>query len=62
MSIWFNPAIKIDDIARLGENTMGDFLGMQFTEIGADFLTQILQPTAKSAQRADETKFVGVKP
>jgi 1,4-dihydroxy-2-naphthoyl-CoA hydrolase len=34
MAIWFNPAISPADIAPLGNNTMGDHLGIAFTEIG----------------------------
>ncbi|HEY4110747.1 hotdog fold thioesterase [Puia sp.] len=38
MAIWFNPGVQPADIAPLGKNTMGDHLGIVFTEIGEDFL------------------------
>ena len=38
MSIWFNPAITPADIQPLGAHTIGDQLGIVFTEIGEDYL------------------------
>ncbi len=38
MAIWFNKDVTIKDIKPLGENTMGDLLGIEWTEIGDDFL------------------------
>ena len=38
MSIWFNKAISIDDIKHLGKDTMADFLGLEWVEIGDDVL------------------------
>ncbi|HXB07757.1 MAG TPA: hotdog fold thioesterase [Puia sp.] len=38
MSIWFDPAVKAENIQSLGANTMADFLGIRFTEIGEDYL------------------------
>ena len=38
MSIWFDPAVKAENIQPLGANTMADFLGIRFTEIGEDYL------------------------
>lgn len=38
MSIWFNPAIKAEQIRPLSNNTMGDHLGIEFTEVGEDYL------------------------
>ncbi len=36
--IWFNKDLKVADIARLGDNTMANHIGIQFTEIGPDFI------------------------
>lgn len=36
--IWFNNSIEIGYINDFGKNTLGDHLGMQFTEIGGHYL------------------------
>ncbi len=38
MSIWFNKTIAISDIKDLGSNTMSEYLGMEWMEIGKDHL------------------------
>ena len=38
MYIWFNKNIYLDDLKDLTKNTMADFLGIEWVEIGADFL------------------------
>ncbi len=38
MAIWFYPTVTIDQINPLGQNTMVEFLGIEFTEIGENFL------------------------
>jgi 1,4-dihydroxy-2-naphthoyl-CoA hydrolase len=38
MSIWFEPDLTTDQLQPLGKNTMGDHLGIEFTEVGEDFL------------------------
>lgn len=39
MSIWFNNrSLSLDDLNRLGEGTMADFLGMEWVEAGEDYL------------------------
>lgn len=37
-SIWFNEDLKISDIQSFGENNLGAHLGMEFAELGADYL------------------------
>jgi 1,4-dihydroxy-2-naphthoyl-CoA hydrolase len=37
-SIWFNKDLKIFDIQSFGENNLGAHLGMEFAELGADYL------------------------
>lgn len=38
MSIWFHPGVTPADIQPFGKNTMGDHLGIVFTEIGENYL------------------------
>lgn len=38
MSIWFKKDITLDDLKALGKNTLGEHLGMEWTEIGEDSL------------------------
>ena len=34
-----NPTISISELQKIGENTLGSHLGIEFTEIGKDFLS-----------------------
>jgi len=36
--IWFNKNLSIADLAPLGEGTMAKYVGIEFTEVGPDFL------------------------
>ncbi|MEN9570425.1 MAG: hypothetical protein RL172_1656 [Bacteroidota bacterium] len=38
MSIWFNKSLKLEDLANIGEGTMSETLGMEWMEIGDDYL------------------------
>jgi 1,4-dihydroxy-2-naphthoyl-CoA hydrolase len=38
MSIWFNKTIELVKLKDFTKDTMADFLGMEWTEIGDDFL------------------------
>lgn len=38
MAIWHNPALQISDFAHYSKGTMGEHLGMLFTELGPDYL------------------------
>jgi len=38
MSIWFDPSISIPLHSPLGPGTMGEYLGMEWVEIGPDYL------------------------
>jgi 1,4-dihydroxy-2-naphthoyl-CoA hydrolase len=38
MSIWFEPGLTAAQLQPLSDNTMGQHLGMEFTEVGEDFL------------------------
>ena len=36
--IWFNKRVTIEEILPLGKGTMGEYIGIEWVEIGADFL------------------------
>ena len=38
MSIWFHKNITLADLDKLGKNTMSDHMGLEWVEIGEDFL------------------------
>ncbi len=50
MSIWFKKDLAIADFEHWGKNTMGDFLGMRFTEIGNDYLTMTMPVDERTKQ------------
>lgn len=50
MSIWFNKTLKVEDLSSVGKNTMGEFLGMEFTEIGDDYLKMKMPVNEKTKQ------------
>lgn len=50
MSIWFNKQISVEELNRRGRNTMSDFLGIQFTEVGEDFLTATMPVNERTRQ------------
>ena len=37
-AIWFNKQLHLNDLDGLGKDTMGEFLGMKFTEVGDNYL------------------------
>ena len=38
MPIWFDPSVTVPQLQQLATNTMGAHLGIEFTEIGENFL------------------------
>ncbi|CAN5808481.1 hotdog fold thioesterase [soil metagenome] len=36
--IWFNKSIQLSDIINFGKGTLGEHLGMEFSEIGENYL------------------------
>lgn len=36
--IWFTDNISLDDLVTLGKNTMSEYIGIEFTEIGENYL------------------------
>lgn len=49
MAIWFN-ACRVDDFNRRGKNTLSELLGIQFTEIGDNYLTATMPVDARTRQ------------
>lgn len=50
MAIWFNKTLTIADIQPLGKNTMGEHLGMVFTELGDDYLKATMPVDHRTTQ------------
>jgi len=38
MSIWYNKELSIEDIRPLGKDTMGEYIGIEWLEVGEDFI------------------------
>jgi 1,4-dihydroxy-2-naphthoyl-CoA hydrolase len=38
MPIWFEPNLTADRVQPLGKNTMAEHIGIEFTEVGEDFI------------------------
>lgn len=36
--IWFDPSVRMQDLLHLGKETMGEWLGLEFIELGPDFI------------------------
>ena len=49
MAIWLKE-ISIEDLNRIGKNSMVEFLDIQFTEIGEDFLAATMPVNDKTRQ------------
>jgi len=50
MSIWFKKDLRLEDFAAWGHNTMSEALGMQFTEIGENYLKISMPVNEKTKQ------------
>lgn len=50
MPIWFNKSITLDDIKNFGMDTMSSYLGMQWIEVGEDFLKLSMPVNEKTRQ------------
>ncbi len=50
MSIWFHKNITIDDLAGISSNTMAEFLGLKWVEIGERFLKMSMPVNATTRQ------------
>lgn len=38
MSIWYNKSLKLSDLGAIEPGTMAEFLGMEWTELGEDYV------------------------
>lgn len=50
MSIWFDKSITLAKIKHFGKGTMAEYLGMDWTEIGDDFLKMSMPVDEKTRQ------------
>ena len=50
MSIWFDKSVTLPGKTLLGDDTMADFLGMEWVEIGNDFLRLRMPVNEKTKQ------------
>ncbi len=48
--IWHSLDVSLDQLNETGANTMADLLGMEFTEIGADYLRMIMPVDNRTKQ------------
>ncbi len=48
--IWFSLDISLDQLNEDGQNTMGAYLGMEFTEIGPDYLRAMMPVDHRTVQ------------
>ncbi|RFS20573.1 hotdog fold thioesterase [Chitinophaga silvatica] len=49
-TIWYSKDISLEQLNEQGENTMGDWLGMEFTEIGPDYLRAMMPVDHRTIQ------------
>ncbi len=49
-SIWFQKNIVLDDLHQLGENTMTEYLGLKWVEIGDNYLKMSMPVNATTRQ------------
>jgi 1,4-dihydroxy-2-naphthoyl-CoA hydrolase len=50
--IWFKPGFTLDELQSLGHQTLGEHLGIQFTEIGEDHLCASMPVDQRTHQPA----------
>ncbi|MBL0152626.1 MAG: hotdog fold thioesterase [Chitinophagaceae bacterium] len=50
MAIWFESEISLDHLGQLGKGTMGDFLGIEWLELGSNFLKASMPVNEKTCQ------------
>ncbi len=49
-AIWFSLDISLDQLNENAQNTMGPYLGMEFTEIGPDYLRAMMPVDHRTVQ------------
>jgi 1,4-dihydroxy-2-naphthoyl-CoA hydrolase len=50
MAIWFKKDLSVADIALLGRNTMGEHIGIEWKEVGTDFLSATMPVDNRTRQ------------
>jgi 1,4-dihydroxy-2-naphthoyl-CoA hydrolase len=50
MAIWFKPDLQVKDFIHFGKNTMGDFLGIEFVELGDDYIKATMPVDERTRQ------------
>ncbi len=50
MSIWFDKEFSLSHLQHLGHNTMGAHLGIEFTEVGEDYLAATMPVDHRTKQ------------
>lgn len=48
--IWFKKDLQLHEIAPLGKGTMGEHIGLEFTELGADYIKARMPVDARTRQ------------
>ena len=48
--IWFKKDLQLNDFIHLGKNTMGEHIGLEFTELGTDFMKASMPVDARTKQ------------
>lgn len=38
MTIWYNKQLSLNDLIPLGRDTMGEYIGIEWTEVGEDYI------------------------
>jgi 1,4-dihydroxy-2-naphthoyl-CoA hydrolase len=49
-SIWFNKELALEHFNELGKGTMGEFIGIEWVELGDDFLTAKMPVNERTKQ------------
>ncbi|AEV97544.1 thioesterase [Niastella koreensis] len=48
--IWFKKDLQLNDFIHLGKNTMGEHIGLEFIELGADFMKATMPVDERTRQ------------
>ncbi|MDQ6890174.1 MAG: hotdog fold thioesterase [Bacteroidota bacterium] len=50
MPIWFNKSLTLDIVKDFGKDTMANFLGIEWTELGDDFIEMAMPVNERTQQ------------
>ena len=50
MAIWFQPDLQMNDFIHFGKNTIGEFLGIEFIELGDDYIKATMPVDERTKQ------------